>query len=93
MNEIEIVKELLKAKGMSYAVLAKAMGRNTASGVGNRLAGRSMTVEVLLEMLKAMNCELIIKHTIGEKETYVVENENRVGNERTGKKKEVDIDE
>lgn len=86
MNEIEIVKELLNSKNMSFAVLADKMGMATPSGVGNRLQGRSMTVEVLLEMLAAMDCELIIKNKVGDKETYVVQNENRKEGKRSKRK-------
>ena len=77
MNEIEIVKALLDSKGMSYALLAEKMGMATPSGVGNRLAGKSMTVEVLIKMLDAMDCELIIKDKAGDKESFTVKNENR----------------
>ena len=77
MNEIEIVKELLKDKGMTHAVLAEKMGMKTPTGASNRLQGRSMTVEVLVEMLKAMDCELIIRNKIGENQKYIVGNENR----------------
>lgn len=77
MNEIEIVKALMKAKGMSGAVLAKKMGFNTASAVTNRLQSKTMTVEVLVRLLEAMDCELIIKNTVGDKEVFTVDNENR----------------
>lgn len=77
MNEIEIVKALMKAKKMSGKTLAEKMGYNTASGVTNRLQSKTMTVEKLVEMLDAMDCELIIKNKVGDKESYKVENENR----------------
>lgn len=77
MNEIEIVKALLAEKKMSYKVLAEKMGYNTPSGVGNRLSGKSITVARLVEMLDAMDCELIIKNKVGDKESYVVENGGR----------------
>lgn len=77
MNEIEIVKALMKAKGVSGAVLAKKLGYTTPSAVTNRLQSKTMTVEVLLNLLTAMDCELVIKNTVGGKETFVVENENR----------------
>lgn len=77
MNEIEIVKALMKAKGMSGAVLADKMGFSTPSAVTNRLQSKTMTVEVLIRLLEAMDCELIIKNKVGDKETYIVENENR----------------
>ena len=77
MNEIEIVKTLMKAKGFSGAKLADKMGFNTASAVTNRLQGKTMTVEKLIELLAAMDCELVIKNTVGDKESFVVANENR----------------
>ena len=77
MNEIEIVKTLMKAKGFSGAKLADKMGFNTASAVTNRLQGKTMTVEKLIELLAAMECELVIKNTVGDKESFVVDNENR----------------
>lgn len=77
MNEIEIVKTLMKAKGFSGAKLADKMGFNTASAVTNRLQSKTMTVEKLIELLAAMDCELVIKNTVGDKESFVVENENR----------------
>ena len=77
MNEIEIVKTLMKAKGFSGATLAQKLGYNTASAVTNRLQSKTMTVEKLIELLAAMDCELVIKNTIGDKESFVVGNENR----------------
>ena len=85
MNEIEVIKKLLADKKMSYALLAEKVGFATPSGVSNRLAGRSMTVEVLVQLLEAMDCELIIRNKVGDKESYTVVNENRAGNERKGK--------
>lgn len=77
MNEIEIVKALMRAKGMSGKTLAEKMGYNTPSGVTNRLQSKTMTVEKLIEMLDAMDCELIIKNKVGDKEVFVVDNNNR----------------
>lgn len=77
MNEIEAVKALMAAKGASGATLAKKLGFNTASAVTNRLQSKTMTVEVLINLLNAMDCELIIKNTVGDKEVFVLDNENR----------------
>ena len=80
MNEIEIVKTLMKSKGFSGKTLAeKIKGDNnaTASYVTNRLQSKTMTVEKLLELLGAMDCELIIKNKVGDKETFVVGNDDR----------------
>lgn len=77
MNEIQIVKTLMKAKGVSGAVLADKLGYKTPSAVTNRLQSKTMTVEVLVNLLEAMDCELIIKNKVGGKETFVVANEDR----------------
>jgi transcriptional regulator with XRE-family HTH domain len=77
MNEIEIVKTLMKTKGASGAVLAEKLGFNTPSAVTNRLQSKTMTVEVLIKLLEAMDCELVIRNRVGGKETFVVDNENR----------------
>ena len=77
MNEIKIVKELMGIKGVSGAVLADKLGYNTPSAVNNRLQSKTMTVEKLLELLGAMDCELVIRNKVGGKETYVVDNEDR----------------
>lgn len=77
MNEIEIVKTMMKTKKASGAVLAEKMGFKTASAVTNRLQSKTMTVEVLLKLLDALDCELVIRHKMGDKESFVVDNENR----------------
>lgn len=77
MNEIQIVKALMKAKGVSGAVLAEKLGYKTPSAVTNRLQSKTMTVEVLVNLLEAMDCELIIKNKVGGKESFVVVNEDR----------------
>lgn len=77
MNEIQIVKALMKAKGVSGAVLADKLGYKTPSAVTNRLQSKTMTVEKLVELLGAMDCELIIKNKVGGKESFVVVNEDR----------------
>lgn len=77
MNEIEVVKAIMKAKGFSGKTLAEKLGYNTASAVTNRLQSKTMTVEKLVELLDAMDCELIIKNKVGDKESFTVVNENR----------------
>lgn len=86
MNEIEIVKTLLGIKKWSFKFLAEKIGKKSGGAIGNRLSGRSMTVEALVEMLGAMDYELVVrpKQGSGYKETFVVVNENRKGEERKG---------
>lgn len=77
MNEIEIVKAMMKTKKASGAVVAEKLGYKTASAVTNRLQSKTMTVEKLVELLGALDCELVIRHKMGDKESFVVDNENR----------------
>lgn len=77
MNEIQAVKALMKAKGISGAILAEKLGFSTPSAVTNRLQSKTMTVEVLIKLLEAMDCELVIKNKVGGKETYIVDNVER----------------
>ena len=88
MNEIEIVKQMMKTKKASGAVVAEKLGFKTASAVTNRLQSKTMTVEVLVNILEALDCELIIRHKMGDKESFVVDNENRVEPKIYNKKKQ-----
>lgn len=77
MNEIEIVKSVMKSRGMSGKVLANKMGYSTPSAVTNRLQGKTVTVEKLIELLEALDCELVIRQRSDGKASFVVDNENR----------------
>ena len=79
MNEIEIVKALMKEKGKSSAYIAKTLyGDETpASKISNRLQSKTMNVETLIKMLDVLECELVIRDKVGSKQTYVVDNESR----------------
>lgn len=77
MNEIKIVKELMSVKGISGKTMAEKLGKENASYVTNRLQSKTMTVEKLLELLNAMDCELIIRNKVGDKESYVVDDTER----------------
>lgn len=88
MNEIEIVKKMMTTKKASGAVLAEKLGYKTASAVTNRLQSKTMTVEKLIELLGALDCELVIRHKMGDKESFVVDNENRSEPKIYNKKKD-----
>ena len=79
MNEIQIVKALMKEKGKSSAYIAeKLYGEGTLpSKVSNRLQSKTMNVETLIKMLDVLECELVIVDKVGKKQTYVVDNEDR----------------
>jgi transcriptional regulator with XRE-family HTH domain len=89
MNEIQIVKQIMRSRKISAKVLAENLGYNTPSAVSNRLQSKTMTVEILLNMLAEMDCELVIRERTGDKNTFVVTNDerNEVKSYNTSKKK------
>ena len=77
MNEIEAIKKIMKSKKISGATLAEKLGYKTASAVTNRLQSKTMTVEILVNLLDALDCELIISDKTDNQATYTVTNDNR----------------
>ena len=74
MNGKEIVAEVMKKRGFTNAALAKKLNYPTPSGVSERLRGKQdMRVDTLAKFLDAMDCEVIIRSRIGDKETWTVE--------------------
>ena len=61
MNEKQVLREAMRAKGISQAELAKQAGYKTQSHIANILARPSMRVDVLVRLLNAMGYELIIR--------------------------------
>ena len=98
MNEIEVVKKLIDKKKWTFKFLAEKIGKKSGGVIGNRLSGRSMTVEALIEMVEAMDYELMAKPKPGCRETeiFIIKNENRKGDERKGvyyPRKDEEVDE
>ena len=88
MNEIEILKQIIKSSNTSYKKLSDALGYKTASGLSNRLMGKTVTVEVLLNILSILDYELIIRNRKDNKESFIIDNtkRNNVKNYNTSKK-------
>ena len=76
MNAGQLIREIMKNKGFSGAALSQKMGFSLPTYVINKISrGNSMRVDSLLEMLEAMDCEVIIKNKIGKKEQWVLTRE------------------
>ena len=74
MTAKEIVSEIMKKRGFTFAALAKKLNYPTASGVSERLRGKQdMRADTLVKFLEAMDCELVIRSKVGNKETWVVD--------------------
>ena len=75
MNSKQIVAEVMNIRGMSQKNLADKLGYATATGVANRLNGKTtkdMSVATLVEFLSAMDCEVIVRSTLKDKNEWTI---------------------
>lgn len=76
MEAYKLFREIMECKGISYNALAQKLGYKTSSYVSNRIArSNSMKIDNFIEMIEAMDCEIIIKNKIGKKEHWVLTSE------------------
>lgn len=63
MNEIEIIKDIMKnsTPKVTLDVLRDRLGYNAVSGVSERLRGKSIKVETYIKFLDALGYELIVQ--------------------------------
>ncbi len=74
MKPNESIKEIMKLRGYSNLILAKKLGKATASAVSNKLSReKGMRIDIFLEMIKAMDCEVIVKSTLADKTQWKIE--------------------
>ena len=73
----ETVREVMKAKVFTNALLAEKCGYNTPSGVSTKFeSGRkTMNVDTLIKFLEAMDCELVIRSKTTDKSEWVLKND------------------
>ena len=73
MNSKEIVREVMKKRGHTYASLAAKLGKSNASHVSERLKGSTeMRVDTLVKFLKEMDCRLVIHSNLSDKEEWEI---------------------
>lgn len=73
MKPNKIVKEIMKLRGFSNQSLAKKLGKSTASAISNPLSReKGMRIDTLVEMVGAMDCEVIVRSTLKDKSEWVV---------------------
>ncbi len=71
MTASELIKAVMKEKGYSNQKLASDMGYNTASYVSEKLRRKNgLRVDWFVKMLNEMNCEIIVRDTIGNKNQW-----------------------
>lgn len=74
MNGKEVLKAVMASRGYSMEVLADKLGYSHASGVSERLRNKQdVRVDTLAKFLEAMDCEIIVRSKIGDKEKWVVD--------------------
>ena len=70
----EIVRGILKDRNVSYAAVAQKLGYKHPSAVSNRLDDkRSLQVDNLINILQALDCELVIRSTTKDKTEWVID--------------------
>lgn len=74
MKTNEIIKAIMKQRGLTLATMANKMGYKTASGVAERLKG-NMRVDVLTAFAEALDCDIIIKSRLTDKTVYTITKE------------------
>ena len=69
----KIIRMIMLLRGFTNATLAEKMGYNTPSGISNVICrGEGMSVEKLLAIMEAMDCEVVIRSKLADKNEWVV---------------------
>lgn len=78
MNAKQIVAEVMNLRGWSQKKLAEKLGYATATGVANRLNGKTkdMNVDTLIKFLSLMECEVVVRSTTKDKAEWVISIDN-----------------
>lgn len=77
MNTSKLIKTIMAEKGYSNATLAKKLNCATPSFISEKLRRENgMRTDWFIKILNAMDCEIVIKDTIGTKKTWVLTNDN-----------------
>lgn len=75
MKPNEIIREIMKLRGFSNQSLATKLGKSTASAVSNPLSRENgMRTDTFLEMVEAMDCEVVVRSVLKDKSEWVVTN-------------------
>lgn len=74
MKPNEIIKEIMELRGFSNQSLATKLGKSTASAVSTKLSRKKgMRMDIFLEMIEAMDCEVIVKSKLADKTQWKIE--------------------
>ena len=74
MNGKDVVKRVMKLRGIGSPVLAKKLGYSAPSGITERLRGvQDMRVDTLATILTALDCEIIVRSKLEGHEKWVID--------------------
>ncbi len=69
----KIIKIIMAIRGFSLLTLAEKCGYKTASGASNIVyRGKSMKIESLVKLMEAMDCEVVIRSKLEDKNEWVI---------------------
>lgn len=69
----ETIREVMKQKGFTHALLAEKLGYKFPSGVTTKLQRvNGLRVDTLIKFLEAMDCELVIRSKTTDKSEWVL---------------------
>ena len=75
MTAKEIVKEIMKMRGHTLESLREKLGYKGVTAVANRLndkATKDMSVDTLVKFTAAMDCEVVVRSKLADKQEWVV---------------------
>lgn len=73
MTTKEVIKAIMNSRGFTNQMLADKLGYKYASGVSERLrSDDGIRVNILLNMLDAMGCELVVRSKLSDRNVWVI---------------------
>ena len=75
MTAKEIIKKIMKIRGFTLEVLRDKLGYKGVTAVSNRLndkATKDMSVDTLVKFAAAMDCEVLVRSKLTDKQEWVV---------------------
>jgi predicted transcriptional regulator len=80
MKPSTIIQKIMKLRGFSNMSLATKLGKSTASAVSNKLSrDKGMRIDAFIEMVEAMDCEIIIRSSLKDRSEWRVTQEDDRG--------------
>ena len=74
MKAGKTVREIMNVKGYTYKAIADKLNRSTTSAISNPVFRENgMRVESLLEILNAMDCELVVRSKLKDKKEWTID--------------------